>query len=91
MVGFHIEDYCTNFIECCQRRLGCRVDHASGHVEFDNRTVHVRPLPIGIPFDYFQQLAIKATRVSGPFFSTSEWNRLLCLIFLYEMAKGDER
>ncbi|EFX64780.1 hypothetical protein DAPPUDRAFT_117865 [Daphnia pulex] len=50
MVGFHIDDYCTNFIKCCQRRLGCRVDHANGNVEYDNRTVHVRPLPIGIPF-----------------------------------------
>lgn len=64
MVGFHIEDYCTNFIECCQRRLGCRVDHASGDIEFDNRTVHVRPLPIGIPYDHFQELAVKASRVS---------------------------
>jgi trehalose 6-phosphate synthase/phosphatase len=64
MVGFHIDDYCTNFIECCQRRLGCRVDHANGNVEYDNRTVHVRPLPIGIPFNHFQQLAFKAPRVS---------------------------
>ena len=64
MVGFHIDDYCTNFIECCQRRLGCRVDHANGNVEYDNRTVHVRPLPIGIPFNHFQELALKAPRVS---------------------------
>lgn len=67
MVGFHIEDYCTNFIECCQRRLGCRVDHASGNIEFDDRTVHVRPLPIGIPFSHFEQLALKAPRVSEAF------------------------
>jgi hypothetical protein len=33
-------------------------------VEYDNRTVHVRPLPIGIPFNHFQQLAFKAPRVS---------------------------
>ena len=26
LVGFHIEDYCINFIDCCQRGLGCRVD-----------------------------------------------------------------
>ena len=26
LVGFHIEDYCFNFIDCCQRGLGCRVD-----------------------------------------------------------------
>ncbi|XP_057372869.1 uncharacterized protein LOC130693669 [Daphnia carinata] len=63
LVGFHIEDYCANFIECCQRRMGCRVDHAKRNIEYDNRTVHVRALPIGIPFNQFQMLAIKAPRV----------------------------
>lgn len=63
LVGFHIEDYCMNFIDCCQRRLGCRVDRAANNVEFANRTVHVRPLPIGIPYRRFEELAEKAPRV----------------------------
>ncbi|PSN54482.1 hypothetical protein C0J52_05555 [Blattella germanica] len=33
MVGFHIEDYCLNFIDCCSRRLGCRVDRNNMLVE----------------------------------------------------------
>ncbi len=63
MVGFHIEDYCTNFMDCCQRRLGCRVDRDKSDVEFDNRIVHVRPLPIGIPFAQFAEMALKAPKL----------------------------
>nr|APZ77037.1 trehalose-6-phosphate synthase [Gampsocleis gratiosa] len=63
MVGFHIEDYCLNFVDCCQRRLGCRVDRKGMLVEHGGRTVRVRPLPIGIPFDRFVQLAESAPRV----------------------------
>lgn len=63
MVGFHIEDYCLNFVDCCQRRLGCRVDRKNLLVEHGGRSVRVRPLPIGIPFERFVQLAESATRV----------------------------
>lgn len=59
-MGFHIEDYCLNFIDCCCRRLGCRVDRNSMLVELTGRTVHVKALPIGIPFERFVQLAEKA-------------------------------
>nr|CAD7439043.1 unnamed protein product [Timema bartmani] len=57
MVGFHIEDYCLNFIDCCSRRLGCRVDRNKMLVEIAGRTVHVKALPIGIPYDRFVELA----------------------------------
>ncbi|KAF4532499.1 hypothetical protein B566_EDAN003075 [Ephemera danica] len=63
LVGFHIEDYCLNFMDCCSRRLGCRVDRHLQLVELAGRTVHVKPLPIGIPFDRFVTLAENAPRV----------------------------
>lgn len=63
MVGFHIEDYCLNFVECCQRRLGCRVDRKSLLVEHGGRTVRIRPLPIGIPYERFVQLAQEAPKL----------------------------
>lgn len=63
MVGFHIQDYCVNFVDCCQRNLGCRVDRNNLLVEHGGRTVRVRPLPIGIPFDRFVELAKNAKRV----------------------------
>lgn len=59
-VGFHIEDYCLNFIDCCSRRLGCRVDRNKMLVELAGRTVHIKALPIGIPFDRFVHLAESA-------------------------------
>ncbi|XP_014261998.1 alpha,alpha-trehalose-phosphate synthase [UDP-forming]-like [Cimex lectularius] len=59
-VGFHIEDYCLNFIDCCSRRLGCRVDRNKMLVELAGRTIHVKALPIGIPFERFVQLAESA-------------------------------
>lgn len=63
MVGFHIEDYCLNFIDCCSRRLGCRVDRNNMLVELAGRTVHIKALPIGIPFDRFVQLAETTPRL----------------------------
>lgn len=63
MIGFHIEDYCLNFVDCCQRRLGCRVDRKKLLVEHGGRSVRVRPLPIGVPFDRFVHLAEIAPKV----------------------------
>lgn len=57
LVGFHIEDYCINFIDCCQRGLGGRVDRTAMLVEHGGRTVRVRPLPISIPFKRFDEMA----------------------------------
>ncbi|CAG0913995.1 unnamed protein product [Notodromas monacha] len=65
MLGFHVEDYCKNFVDCCRRLLGCRVDSTHLLVEHGFRTVRVRPLPIGIPFKRFEQLALEAPRVMG--------------------------
>ena len=62
MVGFHIEDYCLNFIDCCQRGLGCRVDRKSLLAEHGGRSVRIRPLPIGIPFQRFEDMAKAAPR-----------------------------
>ena len=53
MVGFHIEDYCLNFLDCCQRQLDYRVDKKNFTVEHEGRKISVRPLPIGIPFDKY--------------------------------------
>ena len=78
LVGFHTEDYCLNFIDCCQRILGCRVDkermivyntmcRSSGLV--GNRHcsyvdgVHIKALPIGIPYKRFESLSRTADRV----------------------------
>ena len=56
-IGFHLEDYCLNFIDCCQRRLGCRIDRSRMLIEHNSRTVSVHPLPISIPYERFQHLS----------------------------------
>ena len=48
MIAFHIEDYCLNFIDCCHRRLGSRVDRKNLQVEHGSRIVKICALPIGI-------------------------------------------
>jgi trehalose 6-phosphate synthase/phosphatase len=78
VVGFHIEDYCLNFIDCCQRSLGCRVDRKNLLVEQGGRSVRVRPLPIGIPFDRFVHLAEIAPKVMS---KANLQNRMLYVIY----------
>lgn len=68
MVGFHIRDYCLNFVDCCQRNLGGRVDRKNLLVEHGGRSVRVRPLPIGIPFERFVELA----KTAKPIINTKE-------------------
>ncbi|KAB7507035.1 Bifunctional trehalose-6-phosphate synthase/phosphatase [Armadillidium nasatum] len=62
-IGFHVEDYCLNFVDCCKRRLGCRVDRDKMLVEHNNRTVEINPLPISIPYERFMKLAEEAKSV----------------------------
>jgi len=50
-IGFHLQDYCLNFIACCQRRLGCRVDRDKLLISHNMRAISVHPLPIGIHFE----------------------------------------
>ncbi|CAH1407753.1 unnamed protein product [Nezara viridula] len=63
MIGFHTKDYCMNFIECCRRGLKCRVDTENLLVEHGARTIKVCPLPIGVPYERFQELARNASNV----------------------------
>ena len=63
LVGFHTQDYCLNFIDCCQRGLGCRVDRQLLLAEHGNgRTVRIRPLPIGIPYQRFEEMSQSAPK-----------------------------
>jgi len=59
LVGFQCEDYALNFIECCERGLGTRVDRKNKLVEHGagGRSVKIRAFPLGIPFQHFVNLA----------------------------------
>lgn len=63
LVGFHVQDYVTNFVDCCTRGLRCKAETSSSglaRVEKGGRVVRVLPLPISIPFQRFEELANSA-------------------------------
>ena len=62
-IGFHIEDYGYNFITCCQRGLGCRVDIQKMLIEYHDQIVSINVLPISIPYERFESLAKNAVSV----------------------------
>ena len=63
LVGFHIDDYALNFLDCCQRCLGCLTDKNTMYVEHCGRPISVRVLPIGIPFARFEQMSKEAPSI----------------------------
>lgn len=57
LLGFHVEQYCRNFLECAERVLGAQVDVTAGTVEYAGHVTWVRPFPISIDYDAWEQLA----------------------------------
>ena len=60
LVGFHVETYVRNFLDCVQLSLGARVDRQERTVEFAEHTVQVGAFPIGIDFDLYDSLVRSA-------------------------------
>ena len=63
LVAFHTEDYCLNFVDCCQRLLGCQLDRKKMLVQHHGRAVQVKALPIGIPYAGFESMSKTAPKV----------------------------
>ncbi|MCP3987419.1 MAG: bifunctional alpha,alpha-trehalose-phosphate synthase (UDP-forming)/trehalose-phosphatase [bacterium] len=64
LIGFHIEYYAQNFIDCAEKILGARVDREAMIIEDGDRVAKVGVFPIGIEFDLFQEQAMRARRES---------------------------
>jgi trehalose 6-phosphate synthase/phosphatase len=60
LIGFHIRSYAVQFLNCCERILGLRIDRAHGKVMTPHGAVRVGAFPLGIPADYFAALAQSA-------------------------------
>ncbi|XP_071743479.1 uncharacterized protein [Lepeophtheirus salmonis] len=73
LVGFHIDDYCINFLDCCQRCLGLRTSSNKMWVEHIGRVIHVKPLPIGIPYTNFENLS----KIAPPIYQPGETKIIL--------------
>lgn len=57
LIAFHTNTYAINFIECCYHILGSRIDKQEMLVEYGNKTIIVRALPLGIPYNWFENMA----------------------------------
>jgi trehalose 6-phosphate synthase/phosphatase len=57
LIGFHTQSYSTHFLNCCSRILKLDVDHDRGEIRVGGRSVYAKPFPLGIPADFFAQLA----------------------------------
>jgi len=57
LLGFHLAQYCQNFLVCAERALGVRVDHNAGVVAYEGRDIWVRPFPMSIDYDWWSQVA----------------------------------
>jgi trehalose 6-phosphate synthase len=57
LLGFHLDQYCKNFLECAERVLGASIDLKAGVVEYLGRETWVRPFPISIDYDWWANLA----------------------------------
>ena len=57
LIGFHCDSYVTHFLNSCQRVLGAEVDANRREVYFEGHSSRVGTFPLGIPVDYFENLA----------------------------------
>jgi trehalose 6-phosphate synthase len=48
LVGFHLQQYCNNFLDTVDRMLEARLDWDHFAVELKGHTSHVRPFPISV-------------------------------------------
>jgi trehalose 6-phosphate synthase/phosphatase len=60
LVGFHVQTYVRNFLDCVQNSLSARVDRKSGLVEYADHTLQVGAFPIGIDYDQYESMAREA-------------------------------
>lgn len=51
LIGFHVQYYCNNFLECVERALESRVDYSRFAITQRKKTTLVRPFPYSVDFD----------------------------------------
>jgi alpha,alpha-trehalose-phosphate synthase [UDP-forming] len=51
LLGFHIRNFCSNFLDCAERVLGAEVDRENSIIKYKGNTTEVKPFPISVDFD----------------------------------------
>lgn len=60
LIGFHTPTYVKHFLDCCEKILKFDVDRNAGVIHHDSGITRVGSFPLGIPNDYFHELASSA-------------------------------
>ncbi len=60
LLGFHLRYHCANFLDAVERDVEAKVDHPHGEVTRGGRSTMVRPFPISIDFEWYNQTAQSA-------------------------------
>ena len=74
MLGFHIGDHCSNFMESARRTLDCRAYDDYGLVYHRDEQTLVRPFPISVDFDGIEAEARRPETEAEMARLTAEWN-----------------
>jgi trehalose 6-phosphate synthase/phosphatase len=53
LIGFHVQRYCNNFLECAENELDVSVDRGNNTVVYKDKRTRLLPLPISIDFTSF--------------------------------------
>lgn len=59
VICFHIEEFCLNFVKCCEALLDCQVNYNSLVVHYNGRIVTLHGIPVGIKYDLYSSLSTK--------------------------------
>ena len=62
LVGFHVDGYVRNFLDCIERLLELPVDRERMRVHYEDRVVGVGAFPLGIDFELVESRAHAAER-----------------------------
>ncbi len=57
LIGFHIRNYCMNFLASTEKILGAKADYKNYTVEYNGHITHVKNFPISIDFETIDKLA----------------------------------
>ena len=57
LLGFHLQSYVVNFLDCAEKILGAQVDWDACTATHDGHTCRVRAIPISIDVESFEQAA----------------------------------
>lgn len=65
LIGFHVEGYLENFLDCVERVLGAAVNRDTGVVQYEGHSARVGAFPLGIDFEHYEHLARTAPLTRG--------------------------